>query len=268
MANITATKIESMSELAAYLGALRVSSGSTTALMFTSAVYNSTAGTITLKTAESEAGAGGTANDAFCVIKDIDGTTPATASIYVDNSGTALKFGGSSRLFNLSGQGTGAITMFPLYAYKNANGVIIGTALDSTNNNHWSYFGFCKSQKNKVAIFGYNTASTSNNGYAASAANSKNSFFSTVYGASITAGTNSGLTAVMLIERASSNLFGSDVNFSAFFEPPIFGTDGDRLKNVFVHITAQQQNNAKVYGIINHAGHTYLSNGIAAMLDT
>lgn len=263
--SITATKIENMSDLATYLGSLRDSSNT---LMFTSAVYDSTAGTITLKTAESEAGAGGTANDAFCVIKDADNSTPATASIYVDNSGNALKFGGSTKLFYLSGQGSGATTMFPLYAYKNSNGVIIGTALDSDNNNRWSYFGFCKSQKNKIAIFGYNTASTSNNGYAATAANNKNSFFSTVYGASITAGTNSGLTAVMLIERASSNLFGSDVNFSAFFEPPIFGTDGDRLKNVFVHITAQQQNNAKVYGIITHAGHTYLSNGIAAMLDS
>lgn len=263
--SITATKIENMSDLATYLGSLRDSSNT---LMFTSAVYDSTAETITLKTAESVVGAGATANDVFCVIKDKDGTTPPTASIYVDNSGTALQFGSSNKMFYLTGQGSGAITMFPLYAYKNANGVIFGTALDSTNSNHWSYFGFCKSQANKVAIFGYNTASTSNNGYAASAANNKNSFFSTVYGASVTAGTNSGLTTVMLIERASSNLFGSDVNFSAFFEPPIFGTDGDRLKNVFVHITAQQQNNAKVYGIITHAGHTYLSNGIAAMLDS
>lgn len=262
--SITATKIENMSDLATYLGSLRDSSNT---LMFTSAVYDSTAETITLKTAESVAGAGATANDAFCVIKDKDGTTPATASIYVDNSGNALQFGGG-KMFYLSGQGSGADTMFPLYAYKNANGVIIGTSLDSDNNNRWSYFGFCKSQANKVAIFGYNTASTSNNGYAASAANNKNSFFSTVYGASGLVGSNLGLTGVLLIERASSNLFGSSVNFSAFFEPPIFGTDGDRLKNVFVHITAQQQNNAKVYGIITHAGHTYLSNGIAAMLDS
>lgn len=277
--SVTPNKINNMTELAAYLTALEVEHSA----IFSSAVYDSTAGTITLKTAESIAGAGATANDAFCVIKDyVSGTSGSTATmdIYVDNSGTPIRFSASAKPFPLTGKvSTTYVTMFPIYAYKTTEGVIFGTALDQTDHRYWSYFGFCKTQLGKVAVFGYNTTSNTNDyGYGGTTAALKtsNPFFSTVYGVQDMKGDGSSDNAnngVLILKRGTGDLFGSGtgstkgVTFTSFFEPPIFGTEGDRLKNVFVNITSQQDNDNKTYGILQFAGHKYLTNGFAALLD-
>lgn len=282
--SVTPNKINNMTELAAYLAELEVEHSA----IFSSSVYDSTAGTITLKTAESVAGAGATANDAFCVIKDyVSGSSGSTAvmDIYVDNSGTPIRFSASEKPFPLTGKvSTTYVSMFPIYAYKTTKGVIFGTALDQTDHRYWSYFGFCKTQLGKVAVFGYNTISNSaESGYggATAALKKSNPFFSTVYGAQDMMGQKSYTNAnngVLILSRGSSDLFGSGTNtgassetagvtFTSFFEPPIFGTEGDRLKNVFVNITSQQDNDNKTYGILQFAGHKYLTNGFAALLD-
>lgn len=282
--SVTPSKINNMTELAAYLTALKVEQSA----VFTSAVYDSTAGTITLKTAESVAGAGATANDAFCVIKDyVSGSSGSTASmdIYVDNSGTPIRFAGGVKPFPLTGKVSSTyVSMFPIYAYQTTKGVIFGTALDQTDHKYWSYFGFCKTQLGKVAVFGYNTVSNANEyGYGGNTAALKqsNPFFSTVYGAQDMKGQTNYTNAnngVLVLKRGASDLFGSGnntgtssetagVTFTSFFEPPIFGTEGDRLKNVFVNITSQQDNDNKTYGILQFAGHKYLTNGFAALLD-
>lgn len=280
--SVTPNKINNMTELAAYLATLEVEHSA----IFTSAVYDSTAEAITLKTAESEAGAGATANDAFCVIKDyVSGSATATMDIYVDNSGTPIRFGAGVKPFPLTGKvSTTYVSMFPIYAYKTTKGVIFGTALDQTEHRYWSYFGFCKTQLGKVAAFGYNTVSNTNEyGYGGTTAALKksNPFFATVYGAQDMNGQTSANNAnngVLILSRGTSDLFGSGsgsgssvtagVTFTSFFEPPIFGTNGDRLKDVFVNITSQQDNDNKTYGILNFAGHQYLTNGFAALLDS
>lgn len=200
-------------------------------------------------------------------------TTTNTLKLYTTESGTdplcILSTTGSSLELKFSNGGNPASSyskyhytnnaiVFPQNLYKTSWGLLWD--VNEASNNHRDYFGVCKTNTGKTAVFFF-VDYYSTSGLIGTASAPKSVMIHT-YDDIFKSAYSSEYTHKFSCNSGNDNL---SAPFTALIPIVIHSENLDYTKNTYMQIYTQS---IGVYGSFSHEGHQYLTNGLISILDT